>query len=94
MEVPPPDLRLVGVIAGADRAVAILRRQAGGPALNLKVGDTVDAWRVDAIGPDRVSLRNGNREKTYRLFSVGGLPSQQPASRISNLPQLSNSGTR
>jgi hypothetical protein len=94
VEVPPPDLRLVGVVAGADRAVAILRRQMGGPSLNLKVGDTVDAWRVDAIGPDRVSLRDGDREKTYRLFSVGGLPSQQPASRITNLPQLGISGPR
>lgn len=71
IEAPPPDLRLVGVVAGVDNAVAILRRPAGGSALSLKLGDSVETWRVQAIGPDRVTLRDGARETTYRLFGVG-----------------------
>ncbi|WP_375454012.1 hypothetical protein [uncultured Methylobacterium sp.] len=91
---PPPDLRLVGVVAGADRAVAILRRPAGGPSLNLKVGDTVEAWRVETIAPDRVTLRDGERATTYRLFAVGGPAGPAPASRITNPPQLGVPGAR
>lgn len=72
MATPVPDLRLVGIVAGIDKAVAILRRNAGGPSLNVKVGDAVDTWRVQAITPDRVVLREGEREQTYRLFAAGG----------------------
>lgn len=86
MEAPPPDLRLVGVVAGVDNAVAILRRPAGGSSLSLKLGDTVETWRVQAIGPDRVTLRDGTRETTYRLFSVG--PSSPPGPRGNGLPPI------
>lgn len=72
----PPDLRLIGVIAGVDKAVAILRRPTGGSSLSLKLGEAVETWRVYAIGPDRVTLRDGTREATYRLFT-GGLSSPQ-----------------
>lgn len=80
VEAPLPDLRLVGVVAGVDNAVAILRRPTGGSSLSLKVGDSVETWRVQAIGPDRVTLRDGTRETTYRLFSVG--PSSPPGPRL------------
>lgn len=86
VEPAPPDLRLVGVVAGVDNAVAILRRPAGGPALSLRLGDSVETWRVQAIGPDRVTLRDGARETTYRLFSVG--PSSPPGPRGANLPPI------
>lgn len=66
---PPPELRLVGIVAGVDRAVALVSRQEG-TSLSLRVGDQVDAWRVDRIAPDRVVLREGEREQTYRLFAL------------------------
>ncbi|WP_342149034.1 hypothetical protein [Methylorubrum sp. SB2] len=66
---PPPELRLVGIVAGVDRAVALVSRQEGA-SLSLRVGDQVDAWRVDRIAPDRVVLREGEREQTYRLFAL------------------------
>lgn len=84
VDAPPPDLRLVGVIAGVDKAVAILRRPAGGSTLNLKLGDAVDTWRVQSIGPDRVTLRDGSRETTYRLFGIG--PSRPPDSGAGTPP--------
>lgn len=68
---PAPDLRLVGIIAGVDRAVAILRSPNGGPSVSVKVGDMVESWRVDAISPERVVLREGEREQAYRLFAGG-----------------------
>jgi type II secretory pathway component PulC len=85
-EAPPPDLRLVGVVAGVDNAVAILRRSTGGSSLSLKLGDTVEAWRVQAIGPDRVTLSSGKRETTYRLFSGG--PSNPMGPRGNGLPPM------
>ena len=86
VETPPPDLRLVGVVAGVDNAVAILRRPTGGSSLSLKLGDSVETWRVQAIGPDRVTLRDGTRETTYRLFSVG--PSSPPGPRLGGPPSI------
>ncbi|TXM69577.1 hypothetical protein FV222_02065 [Methylobacterium sp. WL103] len=86
VEAPPPDLRLVGVVAGVDKAVAILRRPTGGSSLSLKLGDSVETWRVQAIGPDRVTLRDGTRETTYRLFSVGA--SSPPGVRPGGPPPI------
>ena len=71
VEAPPPNLRLVGIVSGVDNAVAILRNASGGPSLSLKVGDVIETWRVQTIGPDRVTLREGARELTYRLFAIG-----------------------
>lgn len=78
-ESPPPDLRLVGIVAGVDRAVALVSRQEGA-SLSLRVGDQVDAWRVDRIAPDRVVLREGEREQTYRLFALP--PAAAPGARL------------
>lgn len=66
---PPPELRLVGIVAGVDRAVALVSRQEG-TSMSLRVGDQVESWRVDRIAPDRVVLREGEREQTYRLFAL------------------------
>lgn len=66
---PPPELRLVGIVAGVDRAVALVSRQEGA-SMSLRVGDQVDSWRVDRIAPDRVVLREGEREQIYRLFAL------------------------
>ncbi|GJE76681.1 type II secretion system protein N [Methylorubrum suomiense] len=85
---PPPELRLVGIVAGVDRAVALVSRQEGG-SLSLRVGDQVDSWRVDRIAPDRVVLREGEREQTYRLFALphGSTPGAQlPAGAIVRVP--------
>ncbi|KQT47678.1 hypothetical protein ASG52_10395 [Methylobacterium sp. Leaf456] len=76
---PPPELRLVGIVAGVDRAVALVSRQEGA-SLSLRVGDQVDAWRVDRIAPDRVVLREGEREQTYRLFALP--PAAAPGARL------------
>lgn len=76
---PPPELRLVGIVAGVDRAVALVSRQEGA-SLSLRVGDQVDAWRVDRIAPDRVVLRVGEREQTYRLFALP--PAAAPGSGL------------
>lgn len=78
-ESPPPELRLVGIVAGVDRAVALVSRQEGA-ALSLRVGDQVEAWRVDRIAPDRVVLRDGEREQTYRLFALP--PPAAPGGRL------------
>lgn len=88
VESAAPDLRLVGVVSGLDTAVAILRRTPDGSPLNLKVGDTVDAWRVELIAPDRVTLREGEREKTYRLFTVGGANRTAAPRLAPSIPQL------
>lgn len=87
-----PDLRLIGVVSGVDKAVAILRRPSGGPSLSLKVGDTVETWRVQAISPDRVILREGDREQIYRLFAVGKIGTTPSPNRLSSGAPLPTPG--
>ncbi|WP_232630724.1 hypothetical protein [Methylobacterium sp. Leaf118] len=83
-ESPPPDLRLVGIVAGVDRAVALVSRHEGG-STSLRVGDPVESWRVDQIAPDRIVLREGARAHTYRLFApppaAGGRPPVEATGR-------------
>lgn len=78
-ESPPPELRLVGIVAGVDRAVALVSRHEGA-SMSLRIGDRVESWRVERIAPDRVVLREGEREQTYRLFALP--PATVPGERL------------
>ncbi len=64
-----PDLRLVGIVAGTDAAMAMVRRTGEGRSRTLRVGDIVDGWRVSEIGPARLLLRVGEEAKAYALFA-------------------------
>lgn len=91
-EGPAPELRLIGIVAGIDKAVAILGRATGEPPLSVRVGDTVETWRVHVIGPDRVVLRQGESEQIYRIFATAGAAVREapamrkPSAAIPSLP--------
>lgn len=78
-EGPAPDLRLIGIVAGVDKAVAVLGRPAGGPPISVRVGDQVESWQVHLIAPDRVVLRQGEREQAYRLFASASAAIRAPS---------------
>jgi hypothetical protein len=67
---PAPSLagmRLVGVIAGGEKPLAMLN--VDGQALSLKVGDTVRGWTLSAVEPGQVVLRSGEH---VRRLALGG----------------------
>ena len=50
---------LMGVIISADERMALVKRRKTGEVLRLVEGQRVDGWLVEAIMPDRVTLRQG-----------------------------------
>jgi hypothetical protein len=67
---PAPSLagmRLVGVIAGGEKPLAMLN--VDGQALSLKVGDTVRGWTLSAVEPGQVVLKSGEH---VRRLGLGG----------------------
>ena len=84
---PPPEegaeaFRLVGVTVAGDTKVALLRRVSDGRVLRVREGQRIGAWRIVAIGADRLSLRGegGTRELRLRFDRVGrSSPERRPA---------------
>lgn len=75
-----PNVRLAGVMESDLDAVAILQ-QPGGPRLSVRVGDRVEGWLVTAVEPQKITLRDGDRQQDYRLFAPGSFPAPSPAIR-------------
>lgn len=70
----PPNLQLVGVIAGIN-AMAIIRD--GGTTTMLHAGDHVGAWTVTIL-PTGLRLADGDRVFDYTLFNKGGSSTPSP----------------
>lgn len=69
---PAPSLagiRLVGVIAGGDKPLAML--SVDGAALSLGVGGTVRGWTLSAVEPGQVVLKNGEHVRRLALGAGG-----------------------
>jgi general secretion pathway protein N len=61
-------LSLVGVVASEGRTIALIRRNQTGQSVRAEIGDTVDGWTIVSIEPQRVVLRQGDREAALQLF--------------------------
>lgn len=61
-----PQMTLMGVIIAPGTRLAILQPVAGGTAQKVPLGETVGEWRLTAIYPDHVELKNS--EKTDKLY--------------------------
>lgn len=58
----PSGLALLGVVAGAGRAVALIRTAEGTPATKAEAGQEVAGWQLTTVGPTEVTLeRQGGR---------------------------------
>lgn len=69
---PAPSLagiRLVGVIAGGDKPLAML--SVDGAALSLGVGGTVRGWTLTAVEPGQVVLKSGEHVRRLALGAGG-----------------------
>ncbi|MDE2583164.1 MAG: hypothetical protein KGL52_16125 [Rhodospirillales bacterium] len=60
-------LVLSGVIISPSEKYAILARTDGKPPLRARVGQEAAGWRMAAISPDHVVLRNGDRRLVLKL---------------------------
>jgi hypothetical protein len=66
---PPPELKLAGVVAGPEGAVAVIENSAdGGKIERLRLGDQVGGWLVTAIEASTLKLTLDEREEQYRMF--------------------------
>ena len=66
---PPPPLRLLGLIEGADFLAAVVRRNDTGRTETLHPGDHIGSWVVH-IMPATLRMVNGDRSYDYALFQV------------------------
>jgi hypothetical protein len=63
----PEGFRLVGVIAGGERPVAML--QVDGAAVTLKPGEAARGWTLQSVEPGQVTLRRGQEVRRLPLGS-------------------------
>ena len=59
-------LKLVGVVLSGDNKLALVRR-ASAAILTLRVGDTLDGWKVDKIDAQGVGLSGGEHQDGLRI---------------------------
>jgi type II secretory pathway component PulC len=64
----PNALELVGILAGEDQTIVLLKRRQSGQQVRVQQGDTVDGWTIDRIEPQRVILKHGATEVALQLF--------------------------
>lgn len=64
----PNALELVGILAGDQQAIALLKRRQSGQQVRVQQGDTVDGWTIDRIEPQRVILKHSATEVALQLF--------------------------
>ncbi|MBL6936612.1 MAG: hypothetical protein ISR49_02180 [Alphaproteobacteria bacterium] len=84
------DLTLVGVVAGAGAAVAVLRR-ASGQTVSVRIGESVDGWRLASVTPGAVVFRTGATDYRLPLRAATGL-AQSPLDNGSPPPSTDKPG--
>jgi hypothetical protein len=70
-EVEPPQLSLVGTIAGDDEGFGIFLDQSTNAALRLKVGEDFQGWRLSAIHGREVTMEKDERRVVLTLPPPG-----------------------
>lgn len=68
----PNALELVGILAGEDQTIVLLKRRQSGQQVRVQRGDTIDGWTIDRIEPQRVILKHGATEVALQLFKSPG----------------------
>ncbi|MDR4306868.1 hypothetical protein IHQ68_09580 [Chelatococcus sambhunathii] len=64
----PPTLKIAGIVAGPDGAVAFVSKEGEEEVEQLRLGDQIDGWLVTAIDFQALKLTLDEREQEYRLF--------------------------
>lgn len=63
----PSNLALVGIIAGPDKRIAILKTAGSAAAQNVSVGDTIEGWRVTRIESNYIMLHKDSSDQDAKL---------------------------
>jgi general secretion pathway protein N len=71
-EIEPPQLSLVGTIAGDDEGFGIFLDQSTNAALRLKVGEDFQGWRLSAIRGREVTMEKDEQGAVLTLPPPGG----------------------
>ena len=66
---PPLRLTLVGVVAGTDQPIALLRDHATRRTLRVSVGDNVRGWRVETIESAMVRVGHKRWKRSLALYA-------------------------
>jgi hypothetical protein len=74
-EIEPPQLSLVGTIAGGDEGFGIFIDQSTKMALRLKVGEDYQGWKLRAIQGREVTMEKDERAAVLALPQPGGAQS-------------------
>jgi general secretion pathway protein N len=71
-EAEPPQLSLVGTIAGDDEGFGIFLDQSTNAALRLKVGEDFQGWKLSAIRGREVTMEKDDQGAVLALPAPGG----------------------
>ncbi|TWB39018.1 hypothetical protein [Nitrospirillum pindoramense] len=75
----PPDLQVVGIIAGTSSGVATGTDKRAQKPFRLRTGDTLGEWQVEAITRTSLRLRHADQVQDYPLVTPPPLaPSPHP----------------
>ena len=74
-EIEPPQLSLVGTIAGDDESFGIFVDQSTKAALRLKVGEDFQGWKLSMIRGREVTMEKDQQAAVLTLPPPGGGPS-------------------
>jgi general secretion pathway protein N len=61
---------LTGVVLGSETAIAILRNRDTQETVQLRRGETLEAWSIEEIAPRHVVLRQEDRQVRLELFPL------------------------
>lgn len=68
----PEDYKLLGVSAGPDGRIAVLRIAASDDVVYLRQGETIDSWTVIDIGDRSVEIGTPENPVTFSMFAASG----------------------
>jgi hypothetical protein len=87
--VTPPDLTLIGVAIGGGASIALLKKADAPASLSVRLGETIDGWKLVHIEPGFVVFHAGASDYTVPLRVAKGIP-QPPLSSATPNSTLPN----
>lgn len=88
---PPPNVVLVGVLKSESGVQALLRLNATGKLISVRIGSEVEGWKVSAIGDRQLQLARDGRQTTVVLFKASvGAHKPEVATPVSYQPPEPN----
>jgi hypothetical protein len=65
---PPPQVSVAGIIVDANGPRAVIRAEASGKTMPVRLGDEIAGWRVTEIDGQRVVISLDDRSVAVKLF--------------------------